>query len=396
MQLQDFQRGIDFTALPGNLAAGGDHNSLVDLSVPYDDGSGAGKGVVLTTTDVALNTPVVPDPTALGFTKWTRYLWNRIPFAGSLGKAQIYAWNPERASNVTLLRWELQTVNVDQVNQDVSDAVTTASNALIAANSALTTASTAASAASTASTAAALAQATANAADVTGTNAQLTATLAQTTATNAGTLAATANANAIAQVPYTKLTPGATAGMQYRSNIGNTAMEFFLPFNNYVLITETQAVNVAGKNIFGSNNTVVWIGSNSSFRALNNIVQNGQVGNNYITSIDSAQGTFTLIPGTYYIKAIAMIGPTAATKHMLTLKNVTAASWPLQGMSHVASAGASNVQAVMNGFITIVSNTTFALDHVCNTAGSNWGNATNAGPGVFPEIYTTLEIFRLQ
>ena len=100
MNAQDFKRdaGLDFTGINPITAA--DLNNLIDLSLP-----GVDRGLVLISTDTALNTPDTPNASTT--TKWARYIWVRIPFnAAPDQKPKIYAWSPTTAnSDTALLNW---------------------------------------------------------------------------------------------------------------------------------------------------------------------------------------------------------------------------------------------------------------------------------------------------
>ena len=78
---QDFSKGLDFTGL-GGTASAANHNQLVDQALPKVDSATEAKGLILWTVDSALDTPIVPDPTASAFVaKWKNYIWLRIPHA---------------------------------------------------------------------------------------------------------------------------------------------------------------------------------------------------------------------------------------------------------------------------------------------------------------------------
>ncbi len=144
---QDLVKGVDFTAINPQTAS--EHNQLVDLATPYTDGANneEGIGYILTTTDTALDTPSVPDPTqAISYQKWKRYIWSRRPFgAPSPLVSKIYQWVDAATADATYLNWVLvdtasQTTiggGFDTLLQAAIDTINTDSaNALAAANSA--------------------------------------------------------------------------------------------------------------------------------------------------------------------------------------------------------------------------------------------------------------------
>lgn len=163
----DFTKGIDFTALANGAAA--DHNTLVDAAVPF----ATDKGIVMVSNDIALNTPVVPNPNAgATFTKWKNYIWLRRPFNTATDTTPyLYVWNENAVSVVTYLKWQ-------RVKLDTTDL------------QALITALTLRVEDLEASTATILA--TANAANATASIASTNATAALNTANTANTNATTA------------------------------------------------------------------------------------------------------------------------------------------------------------------------------------------------------------
>lgn len=203
--VQDLLSSVDFTGNP-NLDA-----TELNLALSSLLGNSAGDGIAaigfnLYTVDTAANTPNVPNPGNAGAGKWIKYLWNRIPFAGSTDKTVIvYSWNPDQPNNATYLRWvttrtdisALQ-VQVDSNTVDIDSAVITANQASADASNALQQASEANTNATTALNTATTANATATTAATDATTALNTSVAAQTAATTAQTNAAQANTNATA------------------------------------------------------------------------------------------------------------------------------------------------------------------------------------------------------
>ncbi len=209
LSIYDWIKGLDFTGLGGSATAA-DHNNLVDISTPYTD-----KGIVGSTVDSALDTPVVPD--AATTAKWKNYIWLRIPHATApVQIPKIYIWNDALASVATYLKWVRVTadtttelaliaaldtrvdaveISVAAANASATAANANAANAANDAATALTTANAAASDASTANTAAADANILATTADANATSA---ATVAGTASTNASLALTTANAASVA------------------------------------------------------------------------------------------------------------------------------------------------------------------------------------------------------
>ena len=91
----DIISGLDptgFTSLTGAQL-----ETMVGGATPFTD-----KGIVMVTTDAALNSPNVP--AAQTTTKWQTYLWIRIQ--PSNAAVSLYAWNPNGGSDPTFLQWQ--------------------------------------------------------------------------------------------------------------------------------------------------------------------------------------------------------------------------------------------------------------------------------------------------
>ena len=103
---QDIIHGIDFTTIDGGIETASAHNQLTDLAIPYTDGfdDNQGIGLIISTTDTALNVPQVPDPTPLGWSKWKRYIWNRRSFGSTNVTGILYCWNDNATNDATLLK----------------------------------------------------------------------------------------------------------------------------------------------------------------------------------------------------------------------------------------------------------------------------------------------------
>lgn len=98
---QDLLKGIDLI-LAGTSIGGSQFNQLVDEAKPATN-----RGLVITTTDTALNTPEVPDPSATVdgelVDRFVAYIWRRLDFGSAAPK--LYVWNPNLASDPTTLKW---------------------------------------------------------------------------------------------------------------------------------------------------------------------------------------------------------------------------------------------------------------------------------------------------
>lgn len=123
MTTQDFESGVDFT-LTGVINA-------TQLNQAINNGrAGDDKGLVITSTDTAEDTPVVPDPdgdySGVTPTWWTRYIWVRKVYGGGV---YAYAWDDEADSDATYLQWI-------RVDADNAEALASATEALATANAA--------------------------------------------------------------------------------------------------------------------------------------------------------------------------------------------------------------------------------------------------------------------
>lgn len=189
MTTYDLVKGVDITALPTPTAS--DYNNLVDLAQPYTD-----KGMVLVTTDTALNTPDVPDPS--GTARWIRYIWMRKPHStAAITTPMLYAWNDNITSNATYLKWE-NIADVSAVATSLQAQITVLDgrvNAVeVSAANAVAQSGTAATQAAAAVLTANSANGTALAASANAATALANANTAQTTATSALALATTNSA----------------------------------------------------------------------------------------------------------------------------------------------------------------------------------------------------------
>lgn len=119
---QYFITGIDFTTL-GQVSSGS-LNSAVNGATTAAD-----KGIVLVTTDTAVNVPDIPDTAT--YPEFKKHLWLRLPFNNTY-KPLLYCWN--NAIN----DWSLLIVDVftiEALAQEANDNATAALNTANATNS---------------------------------------------------------------------------------------------------------------------------------------------------------------------------------------------------------------------------------------------------------------------
>lgn len=97
MNANDFVKTLDLTAV--DVPNGSQVNQNLETGEPSDD-----RGMVLITTDSALDTPVVPD--TLSYTRFERYVWIRIAYGGATTQVpRLYAWQPSAIDDIVFLRW---------------------------------------------------------------------------------------------------------------------------------------------------------------------------------------------------------------------------------------------------------------------------------------------------
>lgn len=352
----DFNPGLDFTAI--NPATGGDHNSLVELATPKDD-----RGILLYSIDTALNTPNVPNANI--DTKFQRYMWVRIPFAGATNKTpQVYAWNNDAPADATFLKWIDTAPDTSDFEAIANQALTEAQAAAATANTALVTANTANATATTALSNANDAVTTANnvADDATNALASATDALANSTAAQLTAADALSVANA------------ATATAQQALNEVQSSRAL-----KYVCIVEQQNANVsAGANVAGAN-----------VRQLN--TEKNDAGN--LVTVAAGVVTFT-VGGTYRVKAWA-VGH-AVTYHQLYLVKNADNSTLIIGRSTRQTGETINLTSELEGLITVVAADAVRLDHYfTGTDADGQGKAGNIGPADKKEIYALLEMEKL-
>lgn len=356
MKINDFLVGVDFTVI--SSPTGADFNNGVNFAVAVPETIGddtIGRGLVITTTDTALNVPNVPNAAAFNFTKFKRYQWNRRPFAGTAEKgSQVYHWNDDAPEDATLLHWVLQFVDTTTIEVIANNALNSANNAVTTANNASAQIASATTVANNASAAANTAVATANAAQTT----------ANTGVTNAAAAQNTANiANATA----------------------NTALGLVPRQSFYIKLSETQPKGTdAGGSTTGKNT-----------RKLNTINWNGAV---TPVALDSLTGLVTMSVGGYYlvIAEATMFDDTGTQNQLFLVDNVTNNNL-LEGISLTYGAGGSNItqRATVIGIVQLIDNQVIRLDHYINStqATNGRGKAANINPDAAgKEVYAILQM----
>lgn len=335
----DLTHGVDFTGI--NPATGGDHNNLVDLAVPKDDGGQQGKGFVLVTKDSALDTPVVPDANTT--TKWRRYIWIRIPHATATSQlVTIYAWSQGLAvADPTFSKWGPVIIDVTSIQSQI-DAV------VIVANNALTTANTANNAANAAN-------------NVANTAFNLATDAENKVAVLTTELHGTFRDQIIAlQLPV--------ASLQLYTSTERA---------RYARFEELQGSGVdAGASVIGSN-----------VRILNNVSDN----TGGLFTLDTVTGIVTILQtGVYYLAAH---GVCFTNSHQLNVK--TGAGTPIALGDPIYNTLALNtVSRAFGLYVATVANTTIKLDHYVNANLAANGLGKGIGSGQF-QIYSRLEIWKI-
>jgi hypothetical protein len=367
----DFLHGVDFTGV--NPINAGDLNNLVDLSEPYSDGATRGKGIILWTIDTALDTPDVPSPVVIP--KWIRYVWIRIPYVGAEDKVpKIYGWNNDSDSAAILLKWNQLIPDVAQFQAQI-DIISAQLNALEATtNGAIASANAASVTANAAFNLATTAQTDADTAQATAVTAQANSANAVSTATNALTIANAAKTAADTNKTIFQIVPG-TAGQKIRTNLAASALEYFNDINNYVRVSETQAIGVdAGASINGT-----------SVRALNTEDFDG--GNN----VTIAASKITLKAGIWKVYGTVPSNAGAGSKSQAYLIDDVAGTKIIKGTSEVATAGGST-KSILVGIVTLAADTVLRIDHHCDTA---LAGGLGKAAGFDTEVYTILELWRI-
>src|SRR5574343_578504 len=115
MTTQDIIKGLDLTSLPTVGAA--DINQAIDNAY-----MGGTRGLILESTDTALNVPDVPDASVT--TKFKRCLWRRIPHSTAADKTPIYYyWDDADTSDATYKKWNslLGLLDIDLEQLDASN-----------------------------------------------------------------------------------------------------------------------------------------------------------------------------------------------------------------------------------------------------------------------------------
>lgn len=354
---QDFVKGLDFTALV--TANGSQHNQLIEQATPESD-----RGLVLTTTDTALDTPDVPNANTT--TKWKRYLWKRIPHATAEDLTPlIYGWNDDATADGTFLKWIQLIADFASVEAIADAALAAAQSAQASANAAIATAGVANTAATTALSNANDAVATAEAVAADATNALNAATAAQTAATAANDTASDALAVA-------------TAANANATNALNQVQADRL--NKQICITEEKNTNVtAGASVIGA---VV--------RQINTVKNDG--GANVVSL---AAGIVTLKAGNYKVRASAP-GFSVGGHQLYFVKNSDDTTLIIGSTVYQNNLDV-NVRSELEGFIVVTEDTAYRLDHYFSSVhAKGQGREMGIGPiGSLKETYAILTLEKL-
>lgn len=375
---QDFTKGIDFTGI--NPATGADHNVLIESAFPKEDTDNDGKGLILKTTDSALNTPVVPD--ASSNNKWRRYLWIRVPHADAADtKPKIYAWNQSANLDPSYLRWIETNIDIEALNANVASAQSDAIEALNKVDNLSNIANTALNNANTALTTANTAKATADGLEGQIDTANDVANDAKTDAANAMAKAIEALTAAGAGITTNKL-PYGTAGQRLRTNDGATAAEWTSPKDLYYMVAETKAKNTdCGAAV-----------QNENIRLLNTVVNASAW-----ATLDVGTGKITLKAGTYFIQATVPANlDDGVGRQVFLLKDDNTVI--LQGTSFKSSA-ANDLLCLSRicGVFVLAADTVVKIsDHWSAAYAQTYalGRAANIGPAETLEYFTTVEIWK--
>jgi hypothetical protein len=385
MNNQDFLVGVDFTGIPN--PGGADLNNGVELATPLLDAGDEtqGKGLVLRTTDSALDTPVVPDASIT--VKWKRYTWKRRPFAGAADKfTKSYDWNDDAVNVAIFLKWVEQSVDLTAVTAVADNALATANSAVAIADVANDTANSATNQVGAANANATAAVNTATAANATSIAANTAATTAIAAAANALTVAN--NGVALNTTPIAvdlRLSPNAFPFAEIRTSQGANSVEWFQRRTYYGKYTEAYAKNT-------DNPTAPAVGKNT--RVLN--TSDNNIGG--FVTLDPLTGLLTChVAGYYKFRGWSIVerSGAAAINHQLIIANNATDATLLTGSANaIANCNANNNIAMIEGMVSLAFNQVIRLDHYLSTATSVvLGKATNVHPDAGGhEIYASLEI----
>ncbi len=361
MTSQDIQIRLDLTGLIEVTAS--EINQVTDTAYPADD-----KGLRIVTTDTAVNTPDVPDPsiTLEGVTVeyWIRYKWVRNPHASDIGtRVKEYNWNPNIASDPTLLKWEYSNTIAELALTTAEGAEANATEATNAAAEAITVASNALSAATAAA-------ANADAANVIAETAALKNVEQDARLDALETALEGDDIDDEETLPTSKGGTGATTVAGARTNLG---LEY-AP-RGFCFIQDRKDAGTNGQAL--TLNT--W-----TKRVLNLVNPIGEGSRVSIT----AGNNIVLDPGTYLIEAEAPAY--GVTYHQIRIYNETSGTTLGYGSSEYAYNGAEIGQTRSKAVTTIsvTAATEISIHH--NVGATGIGGAANSFGG--NEIYTQVKI----
>lgn len=122
-------------------------------------------------------------------------------------------------------------------------------------------------------------------------------------------------------------------------------------------------------------------------------VLNTKVGDNLNSvTLNTSTNTFTLIPGTYIIRASAPAH--AVNSHQIRLQDITNSSTIEQGTSEWSDNGNGvNARSFLSTILSIASSTAFQIQHRCSV--SKTINGLGPAANFTTEVYTEVEIWRV-
>lgn len=367
MNLTDFIKGVDITGLPAVNAS--DFNNLVDLATTNND-----RGLLIYTVDSALDTPVVPDVGAFGYTFGKRYIWLRLPYVTSGSYTSfIYGWNDNAPVNGFFLKWLPLTPDLTSLSNDVATALANAQTAINAAQTANANATAAnvlsqqaATIAGAANTSAQGAAANASAA-LTALNGQVNVSGA-IQSLQAAIAAATGTAGA-QKSPANALTPG-TIGQQVRTNSAASAAEWFSPEKQIVTMQDTAGGTPTANVAFTRNFSTI-----------------SDPGGNVISN---ASGVFVLTAGTWKVTCVTQAH---SVDHCSKVVTPTATIW---GTATFAPAATQpSTLSMILGIITSDGVSSMSIQSISDNNVAN-GFGTASGIAGVTNVYGTLILEKIK